>query len=113
MQSLLMIKVLARKPGWKDSNFQVSKQIFSTHCMNANSCHENFFGLHINIYTSLLSKCILQVMKEISFEEHKIFCLPIKMCVVKVMKGKFFEAWNLKMYSSIQCKNTVLLKFCR
>ena len=23
MQSLLMIKVLARKPGWKDSNFQV------------------------------------------------------------------------------------------
>lgn len=24
MQSLLFVKVLARKPGWKDSNFQVS-----------------------------------------------------------------------------------------
>ena len=26
MQSLLMIKVLARKPGWKDSNFQAKNR---------------------------------------------------------------------------------------
>lgn len=28
MQSLLICKVLARKPGWKDSNFQVMKAKF-------------------------------------------------------------------------------------
>ena len=26
MQSLLFVKVLARKPGWKDSNFQVRER---------------------------------------------------------------------------------------
>ena len=30
MHSLLMIKVLARKPGWKESNFQASLLKFDT-----------------------------------------------------------------------------------
>ena len=107
MQSLLFVKVLARKPGWKDSNFQVKER-------ERESCMTFYYSLQV-MKAKFAVICVLAEKAAVFGKKPIAACLSAAVdklgdIKVKGQSGELLLAIAERMtlnYTSIQVRRNV------